>query len=163
MDLHELETGPLWRFSDFNAAEVPGNIVGVYTVWEDTTLIYVGIGGLRVRYREPDDESEPVNPVKGLRGRLEQHRNGDRSGDKFCIYVCDRFVLPSLSAEEIRHVSRGELSLDARTRDWINRNYAFRYIQASRGSEARKIEDDVQRGALSAGPPLLNPKVEKTH
>jgi hypothetical protein len=157
VDLATLETGELWRFSSLNEA-VPHNIVGVYTIWQNATLIYVGIGGLRVRYREPGDESEPVTAVKGLRGRLEQHKSGDRSGDKFCIYVCDRFVLPSLSGYEIEQVARGELSLDVRTREWINSHYAFRYLETVGGSQARQIEREVQRGVLTAGPPMLNPR-----
>ncbi len=105
MSISDLETGQLHTFADFAAAAVPKNIAGVYTIWQGGRFVYVGIGGTRIRYTEPDDEAQPSRPVEGLHGRLKQHRNGDRSGDKFCIYVCDRFVLPSLTPDEIERVA----------------------------------------------------------
>lgn len=157
MNLSDLEAGQLHTFANFAAASVPKNIAGVYTIWDADQFIYVGIGGTRIRYTEPDDEAEPSKPVPGLHGRLNQHRSGDRSGDKFCIYVCDRFVLPSLSPEQIHQVGSGQLSLDRLTRDWIHSRLAFRYIRTHSGDEARQIETEVKGGALSAGHPFLNP------
>lgn len=114
-----------------------------------------------VRYTEPDDEAAPLKPVKGLVGRLQQHSQGDRSGDKFCIYVCDWFVLPALRAEQIKQVAVGELSLDHLTRDWIRSKYEFRYIETTGGADqARAVERQVQEGALKAGPPILNPRTK---
>jgi hypothetical protein len=160
VDLSELQEGRLWPFADFAAAAVPRNIAGVYTIWDASTLVYVGIGGTQVRYAEPDDEAEPPKPVEGLRGRLAQHASGDRSGDKFCIYVCDRFVLRSLTSEQFEAVCEGKVSLDHLTRSWIRERYGFRYIETrGGGSQARRIENDVRRGVLDAGRPTLNAKL----
>ena len=157
MSISDLETGQLHTFANFAAAAIPKNIAGVYTIWEGDRFVYVGIGGTRIRYTEPNDEAQPSKPVEGLHGRLKQHHNGDRSGDKFCIYVCDRFVLPSLTPDEIERVGTGALSLDKLTRDWIQAHLAFRYIRTHSGDEARKIENEVKAGALIAGRPFLNP------
>ena len=157
MSIADLETGHLHLFSNFAAAAVPKNIAGVYTIWDGDRFIYVGIGGIQIRYTEPDEEAEPAKPVAGLRGRLAQHSTGGRSGDKFCIYVCDRFVLPSLTPQQIGEVGAGRLSLDRLTRDWIHARYSFRYIHTRSGDEARQIENEVKAGALAAGRPFLNP------
>jgi len=113
-DLNVLYDGPLYAFRDFRAISIPQNIAGVYTVWEKERFVYVGIGGTKVRYREPSDESEPSKPVKGLQGRLEQHFSGDRSSDRFCLLVFDRFVLATLTESEVEAATGGRLSLNER-------------------------------------------------
>lgn len=80
MPVSDLETGPLHLFSDFATASVPTNIEGVYTIWDGNRFIYVGIGGTQIRFTDPDDEGEPAKPVKGLRGRLDQHRSAPAAG-----------------------------------------------------------------------------------
>jgi hypothetical protein len=59
----------------------------LYTIWHRRDeFIYVGIGGIR------GVKVENRNP----RSRIMQHSQGIRSGDQFCIYVQDHFVLPQL-------------------------------------------------------------------
>ena len=53
--------------------------------------------------------------------------------------------------------SDGELSLDALTRQLIRERYEFRFVTTPDGGEALALEREVQRGALSAGKPFLNP------
>ena len=43
---------------------------------------------------EPPDEPKKA---KGLWTRLNSHAIGRSSGDQFCVYACDRFVVPHLS------------------------------------------------------------------
>ncbi|GAB3271897.1 hypothetical protein [Kineosporia babensis] len=64
MTISDLETGELHRFANFAAAAVPKNIAGVYTIWDADQFIYVGIGGTRIRYTEPDyaNSSLPTIP-----------------------------------------------------------------------------------------------------
>jgi hypothetical protein len=64
----------------------------------------------------------------GLVSRLSSHASGQRSGNRFCIYVCDRLVLKTLTAQEIEEVAAGRLSLDQRTRDLIRTKLAFRFV-----------------------------------
>ena len=62
-------------------------------------------------------------------------RAGQRSGDQFCVYVfcvyvCDRLVLPTLGIDDFQRVAQGELSLDRLTRDYIHQR--LRAYSASR-------------------------------
>jgi hypothetical protein len=103
-----------------------------------------------------EHRSDPTR-VTGLRSRLASHASGRRSGDQFCVYVADRFVLPGLEPETIRAIAAGTTSLDAIVRDYIHSKFGYRFVEAADGAEARELEDQVRRGGLSAGPPILNP------
>jgi hypothetical protein len=88
----QLEHGPLHRFADYATLTdvIPGSGAGVYTIWDDAGgLVYTGIAGR--------------NPAgKGLASRLRSHASGRRSGDQFCVYVADHYVLPELPASRSR-------------------------------------------------------------
>jgi hypothetical protein len=43
---------------------------------------------------------------------------GRRSGDQFCVYVCDRLVLPTVR-DRIDDIAAGGFSLDQATRDYV--------------------------------------------
>ena len=66
-----------------------------------------------------------------------------------------RVTTPDFGAVACR--SDGELSLDALTRQLIRERYEFRFVTTPDGGEALALEREVQRGALSAGKPFLNP------
>jgi hypothetical protein len=83
--------------------------------------------------------------------------SGRRSGDQFCVYVCDRFVVPKLSLDQQEQVAEGRLPLDKLTRQLIHDRYAYRFAITSDGAAALALEREIQRGALSAGKPFLNP------
>ena len=70
--------------------------------------------------------------------------------------MCDRLVLPTLTPNDITRVAAGELSLDARTRDYIGNRFGFRYTTTVDGAAALELEHHTRAGGL--GPlPLLNP------
>lgn len=145
-----LATGELHRFADWPIAKIP-NGPGVYTVWRGKDLMYVGVAG-RGRSAE-----ESLVATSGLRGRLASHASGRRSGDQFCVYVCDRLVLSEVR-EKIDDVVAGKLSLDQLTRDLIRRELTFRVASTSDYRTALRIEDEIKRHGLSAtGRPFLNP------
>src|SRR3954449_13421772 len=98
------------------------------------------MAGKKTVYREPADKENPPKPVKGLGGRLDQHRVGARSGDQFCLYICDRFVLPMLTRRQIEEVAGGSLFLDDMTRIWIADHLCFRWTRTGDAPEARRIE-----------------------
>ena len=129
---------------------------GVYTIWDSGRLIYVGMAGRGLGAKDLDAPDEPVK-AKGLWTRLNSHASGRRSGDQFCVYVCDRFVVPYLSVEQQAKVAEGELALDALTRTLIHDRYEYRYVTTPDGAAAFALEREVQRGALNAGKPFLNP------
>lgn len=153
--IRALEDGPSHRFSDWPNQMVPKVAAGVYTIWNDRRFIYVGMSG-RAMTPDPEPPDEPTR-AKGLWTRLNSHAMGRRSGDQFCVYICDRFVVPRLTGEQQTQVGDGALSLDALTKKHIHDHLSYRYVTVSSGSEALALEREVQKGALSVGKPFLNP------
>ena len=149
--LTALAVGPLRRFADWPDPAVPKIAAGVYTVWAEEELIYVGMAGSAIT-----PERTSTKPT-GLWKRLKQHVDGRRSGDQFCVYVCDRYVVPNLSPGQLAKIGSGELSLDALTRIHIHDQLSYRYVITQDAAEARALERRVQQGALNDRKPVLNP------
>ena len=144
--LSALMHGELHAFADWPIGSVP-RAPGIYTIWRRSDFLYVGIAGC----------GASGQASTGLWGRLNSHASGRRSGDQFCIYVCDRLVLPTL-AGRLQEVADGRLSLDALTRTFIRQQLGFRLAPVASYSEAQQLENQIKRGGLPAiGRPLLNP------
>jgi hypothetical protein len=92
---------------------------------------------------------------RGLWTRLDSHASGRRSGDQFCIYVCDRLVIPTLAPEQIQAVGAGTLSLDAMTKQYIRGLLSYRFVATTDSTSAFRLERLVQGGELDAGSPIL--------
>jgi hypothetical protein len=137
--LARLEAGTLHSFASGRLTALPARSAGAYTIWQDRTLVYAGV------------ES------KDLAGRLASHASGRRSGDQFCVYVADRFVLALITAEQRARIVGGELGLDQLVRAYIQERLGFRFVVLPDGQSARQVEQAVRRGALRSGKPLLNP------
>ena len=145
--LDQLRSGQLHWFKNWPNAEASSTRAGVYTVWDtEGRFIYVGMSGRGVA----------LNDARGLSTRLASHAAGRRSGDQFCIYVADRLVLPSLTAEQIADIGCGRLQLDTLVRGYIRDRLAYRFISAEDGKQAYEVENAIKRGALGERP-LLNP------
>jgi hypothetical protein len=95
--VQELEAGPLHRFQDWPNDQVPKRAAGVYTVWDGDRLLYVGMSGRAMTAEDLEVSPNGRVVAKGLWTRLNAHASGRRSGDQFCVYVCDRFVVPALT------------------------------------------------------------------
>jgi hypothetical protein len=120
----------------------------VYTIWNRAGhFIYVGMAG-----RGDTSTSRGFGPF----GRLNSHASGRRSGDQFCVYICDRLVLPAIR-DRIDEIAAGTFSLDAAPRQYVRAELGFRMVEVTDGREALQVERLVQRGAFSVGQPLLNP------
>jgi hypothetical protein len=148
--VRQLEDGTPHRFSDWPADHFDAGPSGVYTIWNGQQLLYVGMA-----WAHRDD----VNPkAQGVFGRLASHASGRRSGDQFCIYVCDQFVVPELTADDMTALRRGERLLDGRTRAFIHGHLTYRVAITTSGAEARALEALVRRDGLPrAGRPTINP------
>jgi hypothetical protein len=145
--LHKLEEGPLYRFADHAGLGwvIPGSGAGVYTIWDNEGgLVYVGVAG-----RNPSG--------RGLASRLRSHASGRRSGDQFCVYVADHYVLPELSRNQIEAIRDSRLSMDALVREKIASSFAFRFAAVPDYSTALQIESAIKGGGLRTGGPRLNP------
>lgn len=137
--------GPTHRFSDALATSVPVRGAGVYTIWDaEGDLIYVGVAG-----RNPDGA--------GLASRLRSHASGRRSGDQFCVYVADHYVLPELSSEQVQAIVASRLSMDVLVRERIRRSLSFRVATVQDYAHALSVERWIKSGAAGCGPPRLNP------
>jgi hypothetical protein len=98
---------------------------------------------------------------RGLRDRLNAHASGRRSGDQFCVYVCDRLVLPSLTADDIASVGAGLISLDGLTRIHIQERLAYRFVVTATSQEAHDLESAIRAAGLGGVMPALNPAKAK--
>ena len=140
--LQALSHRPLHRFSDWPNTHIPPVVAGVYTIWDGDRLVYVGMAG---RSLTPDTiASYRTDPLRrtGLASRLSSHASGRRSGDQFCVYVCDRLVLPTLTRRQISEIAHGRLSLDSLVRQYIHDRLSYRltetYRQADRAGHTRR-------------------------
>jgi hypothetical protein len=93
--VQELEAGPRHRFQDWPNDQVPRRAAGVYTVWDGGRLLYVGMSGRAMTAADLEVRPNGRVVARGLWTRLNAHAAGRRSGDQFCVYVCDRFVVPA--------------------------------------------------------------------
>jgi hypothetical protein len=154
--LAELHDGRLYRFADWPDPAVPNGRTGVYTVWHDDQLVYVGMAG-REKSRAAAASAAASGRLTGIRSRLASHASGRRSGDQFCIYVFDRLILPALSREQIDSAARGQLSLDKLTRQLIRQSLSYRFTLLQDAATARAVERQIQREGLAGQLPYLNP------
>jgi hypothetical protein len=102
--VQELEAGPLHRFQDWPNDQVPKRAAGVYSVWEGDRLLYVGMSGRAMTAEDLEVSPNGRVGAKGLWTRLNAHASGRRSGDQFCVYVCDRFGWSVASQERCKRL-----------------------------------------------------------
>ena len=142
--MSELEHGRLYRFKDWPIGGVPTE-PGVYTVWNDACeFLYVGI-------------ATSSGPGKGLRSRLGSHANGGRGGDKFNVYIADRFVLKTLTEEQIADISEGRILFDELVKGYNRKHLSFRFCRCPK-TDTKYIEDILKEGRWPHGrKPVLNP------
>ena len=141
-NLFDLNKQPI-SFADDLTKYIPKYGSIIYTVWDSKqNFVYVGIGG--------------VGSTKNPRSRIAQHRNGGRSGDQFCVYIQDFFILPELLKKEHYKPEKG--LLDHQTKTYIQRNLGYRFVIIEK--IARKdliaIEEQIKRGVFGFPAPLLN-------
>ena len=152
-----LESAPVFAFRHWPNPEVPRIAAGVYTIWDGAQLIYAGMAGRGLTASDIAAHRASGGAGKGLWSRLNSHASGRRSGDQFCVYICDRLVLPRLGAAEIEQVGAGTLSLDRLTRDYVRERLSYRFIETPDAVLAHQLEAVARRGISSTGRPLLNP------
>ena len=155
--LQSLEIGVAYSFGDWPNQSVSRVAIGAYTVWENDRFLYVSSAGENLTMHRVIELREHSNQRRGLYERLASHAYGRRGGDQFCLYVCDRLVLPSLTAQEIAQIARGDLLLDDLTRRYVRELLTYRFIEVDEISTARRIEKAITSGALTVGRPFLNP------
>jgi hypothetical protein len=155
--LFELASGPTFRFADWPVAQVPRVAAGLYSIWEQETLLYVGMSGQGGGAgKEALAVAIKRNRPWGLRTRLASHASGRRSGDQFCVYVADYLVLPKLAPCDIQEIANRKASFDEHVKRYIRDRLVFRFALTESGSRALAVERLVKAGGLGQLP-LLNP------
>ena len=155
--MDQLFTGKRYSFKNWPNPDLPDVAIGVYTVWDHDRFLYVGIAGTALTKDDVRKAKHKKAKSKGLYNRIKSHRQGVRGGDKFCIYIGDRFVLPSLSRDQIQQIGDGSLTLDNLIREYIHQNLSYRFILVDDAREARAIENRIKAGNSLGGKPFLNP------
>ena len=144
-DLFDFNNSPI-SFSEDPRNHIPTKGSIIYTIWDkNDKFIYVGISGLQL-------SSEKRNPLS----RMISHKSGRRSGDQFCVYVHDYFVVPKLISEGSYKPSRGYL--DELTKDYIQRNLSYRFCGFDTDNSieiVQNLENKIKTGVFGYKP-LLN-------
>lgn len=141
-----------FQFSDWPNPQIPAVAAGVYAIWKDSDLIYCGMSG-----REIDSKTSASLKKYGMITRLASHASGRLSGDQFCVYVANRFVIPSITAAELALFESGTLTLDARTKSFIHQHLDYAYTLVEKSADAYNLERAARRGELFGMKPYLNP------
>jgi hypothetical protein len=151
-EIARLIGGTRYHFRDGLCTDLPLAMPGIYAIWQDGELLYIGIAG-----RAWKSDPNPTK-MKGVKDRLDSHHKGKRSGSTLALAIWDRFITPSLSSEEIIELRHGTLQPDRMTKAYIQEHLSYTFITISSYSEARRIEDRIRLGETSAGTPTLNPQ-----
>ena len=146
--LFDLNTPPT-SFFNTEIENIPEYGSIIYTVWNrQNEFIYVGIGGVNngvsLKNRNP-------------RSRINQHASGRRSGDQFCVYVQDFFVVPEI-VESGNYIAERGL-LDRLTKEYIHKNLSYRFIVFQDEDSiqvVRGLESVIRSGVNGFGIPFLN-------
>jgi hypothetical protein len=152
--LETLEYGEIHYFRDWSNNILPRICAGVYTIWKDEQLIYVGMSGRSLSAEIIQEHKNTGTKAKGLFNRLKSHASGRRSGDQFCVYVADRLVLPTLTRKQIEAIASKELNFDNLIREYIHTYLFYRYVETENDKQAFQLENAVKTGALKAGKPF---------
>jgi hypothetical protein len=152
-----LEQAPRFRFADWPNKSVPHVAAAVYAVWQEKALSYIGMSGRGLSADAIASYRSASAKNKALRSRLASHASGRRSGDQFCVYVADRYVLNSLTAETVQAIASGEPLFDQLVKQFIRRHLTYSYVEVPDNVTAHAVEDAARAGDMTVGPPLLNP------
>jgi hypothetical protein len=138
---------PSISFSENIRNHIPNKGSLIYTVWDkDDSFLYVGIAGLQ-------RDLAKRSPLS----RMISHASGVRSGDQFCVYIHDFYVVPKLVETGVYEPSKG--LLDRLTKAYIHENLFYRF-QAIEGPDSdrkvRDMENEIKRGAYGFPAPFLN-------
>ena len=141
-----------YKFCDWPNSDIPPVAAGVYAIWEGHSLIYCGMSG-----RQFESRATSKGGRFGLVTRLSSHASGRLSGDQFCVYVANRFVIPLLEHSQLPRFASGEISLDALTRTYIHDRLEYQFATVTTSSDAYSLERRCRQGQTFGTKPLLNP------
>ena len=152
--IDDLVTGKLYSFSDWPNEDLPDVAIGMYTIWKGDLFAYVGISGTSLK---AEDFAMNAKKTRGLKQRLNAHRTGGLGGDKFCVYVFERFLTKELTMSDLEKMSNKELTLGELNRSFVQNNLSYRFTILDSAEKARAYENVIKKGGIqSIGKPFLN-------
>ena len=150
--INDLSIGQEYTFSDWPNEDLPDVAIGMYTIWKGDMFAYVGISGTAIK-----EEDYEKNIIKGLKQRLNAHRSGGIGGDKFCVYVFERFVSKELTLDDLQKMSEKQLTLGKLNKEFIQTNLTYRFTILDSAKKALEYEKIIKKDGIgSIGKPYLN-------
>ena len=143
-----------FKFKNWPKKNFPSVAAGVYVIWDDQTLLYVGTAG-----KDLDKAKKSGKNKFGLITRLNSHASGRTAGDQFCSLLSNRIVIPSLTKTQIIKFKEGSVTLDQITKKYIRCNLEYQYLVVDNFQDAIDLEMHSRRGAIFSTTPLLNPGI----
>ena len=143
-----------FKFKNWPKKNFPTVAAGVYVIWDDQTLLYVGTAG-----KDLDKAQKSGKNKFGLITRLNSHASGRTAGDQFCSLLSNRIVIPSLTKTQIIKFKEGSVTLDQITKKYIRCNLEYQYLVVDNFQDAIDLEMHSRRGAVFSTTPLLNPGI----
>ena len=135
----ELFKNPLHQYSDWPDSKVP-NSPGVYAVWENEELVWVGSAG------------------GSLRSRFARHVKGQRRGSKFLMAVYSRLMFRHMGLEKaMQTAGETQLLVDLITGKYVRKQLAYRYLSTQDEIAAEQIAHLICSGQTPSEKPYLNP------
>jgi hypothetical protein len=134
---------PSFSFKDDPRRIVPDKGSIIYSVWnKKEEFLYIGISGLQKSLEKRNPQS-----------RMQSHSSGRRSGDQFCIYIHDIFVIPELIKTGEYQSERGWL--DKVTQKYIHDNLFYRFVSFLSDDNdviVRGFENKIKNGEMGLTP-----------
>ena len=142
-----------FKFKNWPKKNFPTVAAGVYVIWDDQTLLYVGTAG-----KDLDKAKKSGKNKFGLITRLNSHASGRTAGDQFCSLLSNRIVIPSLTKTQIIKFKEGSVTLDQMTKKYIRSNLEYQYLLVENFQDALDLQEHCKSGVIFKVKPLLNPK-----
>lgn len=148
--LEHLVASPRAPLRDIATGGVP-RTTGIYALWHDTELLYVGISK-----RDPADTDNPQ--AAGLYGRLNTYRRA-RLTTEVAIGATLRYVVPHLTPDQLAGLEAGRLRMrdvQTITRQWISDHITYSAVACPAADAASAEREALRIGLPGAGRPAFN-------
>ena len=132
-----------FKFKNWPKKNFPSVAAGVYVIWDDQTLLYVGTAG-----KDLDKAQKSGKNKFGLITRINSHASGRTANDQFCSFLANRIVIPSLTNSQITKFRNGSLTLDQVTKKYIRTNLEYQYLLVDNFQDALDLEGYCKRGVI---------------
>jgi len=144
---------------DWPNKNIPRVCAGVYSIYDaNGKFLYVGMAGASLTKDKVDTLMKIPGRKSGLLDRLGAHASGYRSGDRFNIYICDLFVLSTLTKEQIHGISQKKLSLDSINKQYIRQELSYKYL-VTENALVRNLETHIKANGINGIRPSINPSL----